>query len=318
MTLCRFNLCAAAGIMSFLLLAPAGKAQNPPPAPAPPPPTVSPATQAAIAAQHAQANTPAPGTRKAEPDYPDPRSLTFGVFYWVPFGATGPGIFGGSQATGYETLTDMGKARRSPGIEASVPVTRTGSIHVELFRVEGTGNQNAPAATTLFGTAINQGDYLATQYKLSGTKIYLDDLLFPHKFPVSRFRLKSLWEFQYISLSSNIYAPFAPTTNSLGQATSEFASGSKNIYLPTFGLAAEYALTPHLLLRVDASGFGIFHKADLWDAEATISYRYGPVEVKVGAKAFHVKSSPNNTEYVIDSVNGAFVGLLFHSPFFER
>jgi hypothetical protein len=300
--------------MSLALLTPAGKAQNQPPAPAPPPPQVNPATQAAIAAQAAQAQAQAPAS--TAPDYPEPRGLTIGLTYWAPFAGTQPALYGGSQATGYETLTDLGKYKPAPGLDFSVPVTRTGSMHVDIFRMEGDGNQYAPANTTILGTAIGQGDYLATNYKIWGTKIYLDDLLFPHKFPVAKFRLKSLWEFQYISLSNNINAPLVPVSTTTGVA--EFASGSKNIYLPTFGIAAEYALTPHLLLRADASGFGIFHKADLWDANATVAYRRGAVELVAGAKIIHLKSSPNNTEYISATMEGAFVGLIWHPPLFER
>ncbi len=299
--------------MSFSLLTSAGKAQNAPPKEAPPPPQVNPATQAAIAAQAAQIKPEVP--KNTGPDYPEPRSLTVGIYYLAPYTLTEPGFYGGSQATTYGTLTALGKPRKSPGAEVILPITRTGEIHLEIFRIEGTGNQNAPASTTVLGTLFNQGDYLATRYDISGGKIYLDDLLFPHKFPVERFRLKSLWEFQYVSIGAQVNAPFVPLPSS---GVAEYATGGKNIILPTFGLAAEYALTPHLLLRADASGFGILHKADIWDANARVAYRRGPVEFLVGAKIFHGKSTPNNAEYVSVTLAGAFVGVQWHSGAFER
>jgi hypothetical protein len=310
--------------MSLSLLAPDGRAQNPqtPPPQAPPPPQVNPSTQAAIAAQAAQAAPKPPAS--TVPDYPDPRDLTIGAFYFLPVGQSEPSIFGGGQsinvngtieAPPYETLTNLGKLRKSPGIELSLPITRTGSIHIEAFRVQSTSNEYAPASTTIYGQAINQGDYLAISNKVSTAKLYLDDLLFPHKFPVARFRLKSLWGFQYASMSTNANAPLVPL-NSAGAG--EDAVGSRSIYLPTFGLAAEYAIAPHVLLRVDASGFGIPHHSDLWNADATVAWRIGYIEVIVGAKAFHMKSSPRNSEYAVATLPGAFVGLEWHSPLLER
>lgn len=265
------------------------QSQQPPAAPAAPPP--------------AQQNT------KAQPDYPDPRTLTFGVFYWLTGtgGGITPDLHGGNQAFDYETLYDLGKPKRgTPGIEISMPITRTGTLHFEIFQTKGDGNQTAPVALDLFGQSFNQGDYLASQYGILASKLYLEDLLFPHKFPVAKFRLKSLWEFQYIHMKSTIDAPAYDLTSP------ETAIGTRQIFLPTFGIAAEYALTPHTLARVDASGFGIPKKADIWDASATISYRHGAWEIYGGGKALHFKSSPNNVEYLVDTLSGAFVGIRWH------
>ena len=98
----------------------------------------------------------------------------------------------------------------------------------------------------------------------------------------------------------------------------EFATGTKSVVLPTFGIAAEYALTPHLLFRVDASGFGLPHKSNLWDAHATLSFRVGSVEIQAGAKMLHAKSGPGSLEYESATVEGVFGGVIWHAPFFER
>ena len=259
-------------------------------------------------AQPPQSTQPA---KQAVPDYPDPRTLTLGVFYWVTGPGTQPSYYGGSQAFDYETLTNWGRPHRSPGIEASIPITRTGELHLEYFRTKGDGNQNSPGTLDIFGASYSQGDYLATQYQLQSGKLYLDDLLWPERFPVPRFRIKSLWEVEWAQIKSTIDAPLldvalAPS----GQKAS--ADATRRIVLPAFGLAAEYALTPHVLLRAAASGFGIPHKADIWDTEATIAWRRGAWEIRGGAKALHFKSSPNNTAYVSGTLMGAFVGLRWH------
>jgi hypothetical protein len=290
LTFIRF--CVFSSIIPFLTLPAIGQTPQTPPSQTPATPAPQP---------------PQPAPQRPVPDYPDPRTLTIGAFYWITGPGTEPGYFGGSQAPDYETLTDWGKPHRTPGLEATFPITRTGELHFEYFRTKGDTNQNAPANLDIFGTSYNTGDYLATQYQLQNAKLYLDDLLFPHKFPVAKFRVKSLWEVEWVQIKGTIDAPYIDATGVLASA-----SASRQIILPAFGLAAEYALSPHVLLRASISGFGLWHKADLADGEATIAYRFGMWEIRGGGKAFHFKTSPNNTEYVSGTLTGAFVGLRWH------
>jgi hypothetical protein len=278
------------------------QAQNQPPA-APPPATPTAAAPAAprpAAPQNAQ--PPAP-------DYPDPRTLTFGAFFWATgLDNSGPNLVSGSTAPDYETLDNLGKARPvSGGVEVSLPITRTGSLHFESLLAKGDGNQTTTVVTDLFGVTYPAGTALVPQYSIFASKLYLDDLLFPHKFPVAKFRLKSLWEFQYIHMKTVIDAPALNT-----DTASAAAIGTKQIFLPTFGIAAEYALSPHVLFRVDASGFGIPGHSNIWDADVDLSYRHGSWEVLAGGKALHFKSSGNATEYVTDTLTGVFIGLRWH------
>lgn len=260
--------------------------------------------------QSPQATPAAPKT--TVPDYPEPRTFTIGVFYWLTQGGQ-PSIMGGSQAFDYSTIKDLGKPKDTPGVDLSFPITRTGELKFEYSRLKGDGNQTATRAIDLFTTTINAGDYLATAYTVQHAKFYLDDLLFPHKFPVAKFRLKSLWEVQWVQIKNTIDAPYVDAQGIISNSgVTETASGTKSVILPTFGLAAEYALSPHVLVRVDGSGFGLYHKANMWDANATISYRQGAVEVVGGAKALHFKTSPNSNEYESATFTGAFVGLRYH------
>jgi len=251
---------------------------------------------------------PAAPPAKNEPDYPDPRTLTFGAFYWFTGPGTDPGIFGGAQAATYSTLPDLGRPHRTPGFELFFPITRTGELHVEIMRTSGLGNQTASADTTIFTTPFSKGDYLATNYRISQGKIYLDDLLYPHKFPVPKFRLKSLWEFSYTSVRASVDNPiqeYLGTSSGAGQ-------GTRNIYYPEFGIAAEYALTPHLLLRTSVAGFAVPGKAVVGDGDATIGYRHGFLELRGGVKFLHFKTSPKTDDYLKGTLTGAFVDLRFH------
>lgn len=284
-----FRYRAVLGILAFLPLIAANAqtaAQEPPKAEVP-------------------SGTPAAAAQPKVSDYPDPRSLTIGINYWI----TGPGentaLLNGRLANDNTAVPDLGKSREAPGVEISMPVTRTGTLHLDGFQVHGTGNSNALADGTYWGTTpVKKGSYLANSYRLRGYKLYLDDLFFPHKFPVSKFRVKSMVGVQVMSINNRIDLPLASSLT--------FAVGSKTLILPLLGVAAEYAIAKHVLFRLEGSGFGMYKKSDMWDAAATISVRRGNVEFVGGAKALHFKTTPQKTEYLIGTLAGGFVGARWH------
>lgn len=265
----------------------------------------------------ASAQEPAPATNTtapsqtgkkapAEPDYPDPRGLSIELFYWLTVPDVGPDIQSGKQATGYSSLFALGKHKAAPGVDIRLPITRTGELRLEGFLDKGTGSQIAARDTTIFGTSFSKGDYLSTQYQIQTAKLYLDDLLYPYKFPVSRLRFKSLWAVRYLRAKATVDAPLSTA------ATSTTGTSNRQIILPEFGIAAEYALTPHVLLRVDGSGFGLPHKSFVWDGNATVSYRHGQWSVEGGYKALGFKTTPNKDEFVNDILQGGFVGIRYN------
>jgi hypothetical protein len=261
----------------------------------------APAQPPAAPQQTAQA-----GKKPAEPDYPDPRNFSIELYYWRTMPGTGPDIRGGIQSTGYSSIFGTGKDKGGPGIDISLPVTRTGVLHFDGFLTKGDGNQIAPVDTTLFGTSFTKGDYLSTQYQIESGRLYLDDLLYPHKFPVAKLRFKSIWAIRYLRVKSTIDAPLSTVT------TGTTASSNRQVILPEFGAAAEYALARHVLFRVEGSGFGIPHKSLVWDGGATLSYRHGQWSVEGGYKALGFKTSPNKDEYVRGMLAGGFVGIRYH------
>lgn len=245
---------------------------------------------------------------KNEPDYPEPRTLTVGAFYWFTGPGTDPGLFGGGQAFTYANVPDLGRPHRTPGFELFFPISRTGELHVEVLRTVGLGNPTTPVATSAFTTPFSAGDYLSTNYRISQGKVYLDDLLFPHKFPVAKFRLKALYEFSYTSIRGSVDAPIE---DALGTGAGA-GQGTRTIFYPELGVAPEYALTPHVLLRASAAGFAFPGKAVITDGEATIGYRHGFLEVRGGVKFLHFKTSPKTDNYFRGTLTGAFVDLRIH------
>lgn len=277
----------------------------------PPPPPSSTTSDAQLAAQQATIQPVAP--KSTAPDYPDPRgTVTIGLYYWATANGTGPNLTGGSQAPDYETLDAIGKPKAGQAADLVVPISRTGAIHLDYARIQGTGSQTLKVNDDLLANQFYSGNYLATTYKLQTARIYLDDLFWPHKFPVSRLRVKSLWGFEYMTVNASVNAPLAPQTDAVGNAITTYSEGSRSIYLPSLGMAAEYAVTPHVLLRADVAGFGLHHKAEFWDASATLAWRRSHFEVVGGFRALQFKTSPNNVEYLSGRLDGAFVGLRYH------
>jgi hypothetical protein len=90
------------------------------------------------------------------------------------------------------------------------------------------------------------------------------------------------------------------------------ADSTINIVQPTFGIAAEYAPAPHLLVRVSTDGFAFPHRAVLGEAQGEISYRRGSLEIVGGGRYLHLKSSPNSDTYVAATFIGAFGGIRWH------
>src|SRR4051794_5279834 len=82
------------------------QAPAPPTAPQPPPPA-------------SQTTAPAAAPRSTVPDYPEPRTLTLGVFYWFTGHGTNPGVITGRAVRDNETLADLGKPKRTPGVQLS-------------------------------------------------------------------------------------------------------------------------------------------------------------------------------------------------------
>ncbi len=300
---------------TFVTMAPLYSQQAPPTSqPASQPATQPDSTQAAPASQTPAAapqNTP---TASKEPDYPDPRGITIGVFGLSNLTYSGPDIKGGAAASAsniYENLYNLGQPYKIiPQFEFSIPVTRTGTIYAEFQRYHGWADQTISRGTYIDTYSFVPGDSIHSTYHIITTRIYLDDLLYPEKFPVSRLRFKSIWGLRYISLTQTVDSPTEDGV--AGLPGSSFEIGTNFILFPEFGGAMEYAMSPHTLFRVEGAGFGVPHHSDLADAAATISYRKKNLEFLAGVKMLHFKTAPHKEEYEIGTFVTPFVGVRWH------
>jgi hypothetical protein len=276
------------------------------------------AQQTAQQTQAPATAAPAPGA-KAEPDYPDPRSVVLSLYYLWPLPSGGPDIKGGepaAQQKSYETLLGIGQYRPSVAGEIGVPITRTGVLYFDYEHFTGVGDQTLTRDTTL-GTSpgtpysYSKGDYVTSNYSLKTGRLYLDDLLYPHKFPVAKLRFRSIWAIRYLAVHTTTQAPLVEAASG-GVAGQTLTHSDDHIFWPEFGAAMEYALAPHVLFRIDGAGFGWPGRSYLAETSANIAFRHKHAEFVVGIRTFKFKTSPKQQEYVSGSVVAGYGGLRWY------
>jgi len=194
-----------------------------------------------------------------------------------------------------------GGSKYGDGIMVTVPTPKENSVQFTYWRIQGHGNTTAATDLILFSNSFPMGDALVTSYAFQDYKLSWNYLSYPYPSHGSRFRFKTLWEFQFLNISTFTAAPL--DVNAVN------TTGDKHIFLPTLGAGIEYHLAKSLLFELKASGFGIIHHMDIWDTEASLVWRTGHLEAFVGAKAFHFKTSPKADQYFTDTLLGPAVGL---------
>jgi len=226
---------------------------------------------------------------------------SFGLFYWLPTG--NPNLRGGAAAPDYETLGSLGKTKYAPEAELAVRVNKEDVIRLTAFETSGRSTSVNPAALDLFGTAFPANNFITDQYRVESAKASFEDLLYPFG-RSAKLRFKTLWEVQATRISANADEPFNVTSG-----TFPTVSGSRTMVLPAFGGAVQYAASTNLHFEARVSGFGIPHRAETADAEASLAYRVSHVEVVLGGKLYDWKTSPRNAEYFHALLAGGFLGL---------
>jgi hypothetical protein len=254
--------------------------------------------------QSTQIPVPARGTTPQEPF-----SLEF--LYW--FTNSQPDLRGGAANTYLTSPTGLdfpGHGHRPLGGVLSIPAGAGNSLRFSYLEATGAGNTNAATDLYLFTTNFSLADYLATSYKLRNFKISYDFLSYPTPLNESSFRFRTLWEVQYTTIQSTIDAPFRPiSVDSSGDPISNSAAGTRWLILPTFGVALDKRLSRHFRVEGKASGFGIPHRADTWDADASANYEIGHLDFIGAYKGFHFKTSPQSDQYLAQTLHGTYIGV---------
>jgi hypothetical protein len=287
-------LCFSCTLLLGQQQAPAGQPQTPAPAPT-------------------QTPTPAPTQTTAPASTKTPDSSTddidgvgsFSIFYWLSAGT--PNIVGGKQSlsvvAGDGNLTLPDDNKRAPGLQIAIPAGKYNRLELSYFQTNGSGNSTSTQNLEIFGQSIPAQDYLASSFRIRNIKVTWNYLTWPSPPEKSKFRVKTLWEFQYTSVYPVINAPYETS------ASFAPAFATKSIIFPTFGLGAEYVPSEHFRIEARGSAFGFPHKAEQWEAEASLVGRVGHIEIFAGAKVFHFKTSPNTDNYIEGPLKGPMAGL---------
>jgi hypothetical protein len=283
---------ASALLVSGLAMAQNQPAPQPPPQPAPAPPTAQPAPTTAPTPPRPLA--PVTADQKIE------NMWSGQVYYWKTSGT--PELRGGvaSIDSNEQFLNVPGDGHRPIGFDFTAPLGKYDRLEISGFQLSGAGTTTATQPLLLYLTPFPVGDVLTTYYKTQNIKVSWNYLMYPAP-PTSKFRYKALFEVQYIQTSPDLIAFDDPNLPE--------AKGTRNRIFPTFGVGFEYVPSARFRIEMRGSGFFVPHHGDIGDTSGSAIYRIGHLEVSLGAKLYHYKTSQQNQDYIVQTIWGPMAGL---------
>jgi hypothetical protein len=256
----------------------------------PAPPPVPPAKPPVLVAQ-----------RQAADDDVD-RMFSVALYDWIPASAS-TGLHAGSKAIlpPPHELTLPGKPYRAYGLMVTIPMKGSSRLEISYMTLNDNGNILAPTDLGLFGGTIAKGEPLYTTYSLRHLKLSYNFLTYPNPPQDAKLRIKTLWEFHYLrtypTVTETVTAPDVPLID------------SQRIMLPAVGLGLEYVPSKHFRLEVRGSGMAVPHHSTLGDTEGSAVVRIRSLEIFVGGKFLHFKTSPKSDTFMRGTVWGPDAGV---------
>jgi hypothetical protein len=285
--------------------------QQPPPVQPPAdqpgaPPATQPPSQAPP--QTGQPNISAPPEL---PKYPDVR-MPGESGIWIGLGGsepTGNPIFDKGRASGITNnslITLQGRPKLGESAEIGIALGLHNALVVSGFSTRAAGDFTSASTLTLWSQSYNPGVLISTNYQLQDLKLSFEYLTWPYPVESRHFRLKTLWQVQYVNVKTGFDAPLLPITTtggapligSNGSPVDYQAAGSRWFLSPTLGLGATEYLSKFVRLELNASGFAFPRRWTIWDSEGSLNFRLGHFELGGGVRAFHFKTSTNGPFYV--------------------
>jgi hypothetical protein len=322
---------ACASLVWFCCLAPAGAQQagTPPPAGA-----SQPGSGQTAPDQDESSQEPDNGSSlMAVPELPKVPEVQMPGERGVSFGADGwsanpkPELEKGSFPYAYlGNIRMMGTPNAHQGFDGSVGIGLHNVLRVSYFSTRASGNVYAPSELGLITQVYLQGDYLATDYLLQNYKIAFDYLTWPYPVKTSRFRLKTIYQFQFFRIRAGFDAPLLPITDAYGNPLSDnngnpLSYATRHTYqffLPEFGLGGQYWVTRGFRLEAGGTGFSIPHHQNSWNFEGSANFRAGHYELRVGYRGFHFRSSAQQDFWMRGTMVGGFIGVRWYSDSMKK
>jgi hypothetical protein len=312
---------------------PAASPQTAPPATTPPaaapdqqtaPPATPPAAAPpAAAAPQDQTETPKPTIQAAPqlPKYPDVR-LPGETGWWLSVTAWEPReqpVYNRGHAETWpqsSLITLQGEPKAVEGVDFGMAVGLHNSLTVSYFTTRAAGDTTSNVDVVLGTQLYSAGTLISTDYKLSVIKMSFNYLTWPYPVESRKYRLHTLWQIQYVSMRNGFDAPQLPLYDSAGNPLIDAAgnpldyqtSQTKWFITPTFGLNWTQYLNKNLRLEFNGSGFLLPHHWTVWDADASLNFRLGKLELAGGLKAYHYKTSPEGEFFIQNTMASVFVG----------
>ena len=257
---------------------------------------------------------PPPPPKVVDVRMPGEAGYYVGITGWLPIGQIWTDKGHAAAFTDPSKLQLAGKAQASPAVEIGIAAGLHNSIRVSYFSTKRSGTTTAANEMVIFSQTYAQGDQLSTNGKLSDYKLSYEYLTWPYPVEARHFRLKTLYQVQYITVKTTFDAPIlSATPDSTGAFTSYSTLGSKSYITPAFGLGFHEYATRSFRLEANVSGFMLPHRWQLLDSDATIAYRAGHLELRAGAKGFIFRTSPKSDYFYRGRVGGVMLGVRWYS-----
>jgi hypothetical protein len=258
---------------------------------------------------------PPPPPKVIDVRMPGEAGFSVGLIGWLPIGRN---YFDKGREATFSGLSYLPMAENrkhiAEGVEITVAAGQHNTIKASYWFSKVSGPVTAPTDIVVFGQTYDAGESLTTNSKLSDVKISFEYLTWPYPVERRHFRLKTLWQMQYITMRTTFDDPVkSATPDSAGNITSYAVLGSKSFFTPAFGLGVHEYASRNLHFEADVSGFAWPHRFQLLDGEASIEYRVGKIALRGGLKAFHFRTSPKQDYFFRGTMAGAFVGVRWHS-----
>jgi len=244
---------------------------------------------------------------------PGERGWWLGITGWLPVGSTYVDKGKESTFTSPAYAKFPGSSKGQLGGELGVAVGLHNSLRFTYMYSKAAGTYTAPNDFVAWSQGYSKGTEISTSYKFSDYKISYEFLTWPYPVESRHFRLKTLWQVQYITFKSNFDAPvLSSTPDSSGNLTSYAASGTTSFFTPTFGLGFHEYVSRNFHLEVNGSGFGWPHSFHLVDVDGSLNYRMGKFELRAGGRGLKFRSSAKHDYYQWGTQAGAFIGVRYH------
>jgi hypothetical protein len=260
------------------------------------------------------------------PKVPDVRmpgetGIWIGFTGWFPESGVAMDKGHNSDYSYYSRVIMQGNPKISQGVDLGIALGLHNALKLSYFEARAAGDETPNIQTYLWGDLYPNGTLLSTSYRLQAMKMSFEYLSWPYPVESRRFRLKTLYQVQYIGIRTSFDNPTLPLfdsngnplLDSAGNPISYATEGSKWYLTPTLGIGTEYWKSKRLRFETNTTAFAIPHHSTTLDGDASVNWRFGHWELKAGVKAFHFKTTPTADYFMRGTLYSGMVGIRWYS-----